>query len=31
RNWNEYNQPLRDRRKDVYGEMLGSDMNVGWY
>lgn len=31
RNWNEYNQPLRDRRKDVYGEMLGSEMNVGWY
>ncbi len=23
RNWNEYNQVLRDRRIDVYGEMLG--------
>ena len=24
RNWNEYNQVLRDRRSDVYDEMLGS-------
>jgi N-carbamoylputrescine amidase len=31
RNWTEYNQPLRDRRKDVYGEMLGSQQNAGWY
>ncbi|MCH2545568.1 MAG: nitrilase family protein [Alphaproteobacteria bacterium] len=31
RNWNEYNQPLRDRRKDVYGEMLGSQQTAGWY
>ena len=31
RNWTEYNQPLRDRRKDVYGEMLGSQQSAGWY
>jgi predicted amidohydrolase len=31
RNWNEYNQPLRDRRTDVYGEMLGSEARPGWY
>lgn len=31
RNWNEYNQVLRDRRKDVYDEMLGSGANPGWY
>lgn len=31
RNWNEYNQPLRDRRADVYGEMLGSSLKPGWY
>lgn len=31
RNWNEYNQPLRDRRKDVYDEMLGSTHAAGWY
>jgi predicted amidohydrolase len=31
RNWNEYNQPLRDRRTDVYGEMLGSEIKRGWY
>lgn len=31
RNWNEYNQPLRDRRADVYDEMLGSDVPRGWY
>jgi len=31
RNWNEYNQPLRDRRTDLYGEMLGSEMQPGWY
>ncbi|MGM0585787.1 MAG: nitrilase family protein [Pseudomonadota bacterium] len=31
RNWNEYNQPLRDRRADVYGEMLGSAAPRGWY
>jgi predicted amidohydrolase len=31
RNWNEYNQVLRDRRKDVYDEMLGSGVKPGWY
>ncbi len=31
RNWNEYNQVLRDRRKDVYDEMLGSGAKPGWY
>ncbi|MFN3259353.1 MAG: nitrilase family protein [Pikeienuella sp.] len=30
RNWNEYNQVLRDRRTDLYGEMLGSDARIGW-
>ncbi len=31
RNWNDFNQVLRDRRSDVYGEMLGSDAKPGWY
>ncbi len=31
RNWNEYNQVLRDRRTDVYGEMLGAQASPGWY
>lgn len=31
RNWNEYNQPLRDRRTDVYNEMLGSRHQPNWY
>jgi predicted amidohydrolase len=31
RNWNEYNQVLRDRRGDVYDEMLGSEAKAGWY
>ena len=31
RNWNDFNQPLRDRRSDVYDEMLGSDAPPGWY
>jgi len=31
RNWNAFNQVLRDRRTDVYGEMLGSDLKRGWY
>jgi predicted amidohydrolase len=31
RNWNAFNQVLRDRRSDVYGEMLGSDIKRGWY
>ena len=31
RNWNAFNQPLRDRRSDTYGEMLGSAVAPGWY
>lgn len=31
RNWNEYNQVLRDRRTDVYDEMLGAKAQRGWY
>jgi N-carbamoylputrescine amidase len=31
RNWNAFNQVLRDRRTDVYAEMLGSDAKRGWY
>ena len=31
RNWNAFNQVLRDRRSDVYDEMLGSGLNRGWY
>ena len=31
RNWNEYNQVLRDRRGDVYDEMLGTGTKPGWY
>jgi predicted amidohydrolase len=31
RNWNEYNQVLRDRRSDVYDEMLGANVAPGWY
>lgn len=31
RNWNEYNQVLRDRRSDVYAEMLGAEARPGWY
>jgi N-carbamoylputrescine amidase len=31
RNWNAFNQVLRDRRSDVYDEMLGSDIKRGWY
>ncbi len=31
RNWNEYNQVLRDRRSDVYDEMLGTNVKPGWY
>jgi len=31
RNWNAFNQVLRDRRRDVYGEMLGSSIKPGWY
>lgn len=31
RNWNAFNQVLRDRRSDLYGEMLGSNIKRGWY
>jgi predicted amidohydrolase len=31
RNWNAFNQVLRDRRGDVYDEMLGSGAKPGWY
>lgn len=31
RNWNAFNQVLRDRRTDVYAEMLGSEAKPGWY
>jgi predicted amidohydrolase len=31
RNWNPFNQVLRDRRTDVYDEMLGSKDPPGWY
>jgi predicted amidohydrolase len=31
RNWTEYNQVLRDRRTDLYDEMLGADEMPGWY
>lgn len=28
---NNFNQPLRDRRTDLYGELLGADIKKGWY
>ena len=28
---NDFNQPLRDRRIDLYGEMLGASIQRGWY
>ena len=31
RTLNEFNQLLRDRRIDVYDEMLGADAQRGWY
>jgi predicted amidohydrolase len=31
RTLNDFNQLLRDRRSDVYGEMLGADAKPGWY
>ena len=31
RNWNAFNQVLRDRRTDVYDEMLGAPVKRGWY
>src|SRR5246127_710848 len=30
-NWNAFNQVLRDRRSDLYDEMLGSGAKRGWY
>ncbi|MEM9629427.1 MAG: nitrilase family protein [Pseudomonadota bacterium] len=31
RSLNEFNQPLRDRRIDLYGETLGADVERSWY
>ena len=31
RNWNAFNQVLRDRRTDVYDQMLGSGHTAGWH
>jgi predicted amidohydrolase len=31
RNWNAFNQVLRDRRTDLYDEMLGARFAPGWY
>ena len=31
RNWNDFNQVMRDRRTDLYGEMLGTAARPGWY
>jgi N-carbamoylputrescine amidase len=31
RNWNAFNQVLRDRRTDMYDEMLGANLRPGWY
>ena len=31
RNWNDFNQVLRDRRTDLYGESLGAEITRGWY
>ena len=31
RTWNAFNQVMRDRRRDVYDEMLGSSHRPGWY
>jgi predicted amidohydrolase len=31
RNWNDFNQVLRDRRVDVYDQMLGADVKPSWY
>jgi predicted amidohydrolase len=31
RTLNSFNQLMRDRRTDVYGEMLGADAKPGWY
>jgi predicted HTH domain antitoxin len=31
RTLNEFNQLLRDRRVDLYDEMLGAEARRGWY
>lgn len=31
RNWNDFNQVLRDRRTDIYDRMLGSNSKPGWH
>ena len=31
RNWNDFNQVMRDRRTDLYAEALGADIVRGWY
>ena len=31
RNWNDFNQVLRDRRTDLYAENLGAGIQRGWY
>lgn len=31
RTLNDFNQVLRDRRSDIYGEMLGAEARPGWY
>ena len=31
RNWNDFNQVLRDRRTDLYAEHLGATIQRGWY
>lgn len=31
RNWNDFNQVLRDRRVDVYDQMLGANYPTGWH
>lgn len=31
RNWNDFNQVLRDRRIDLYAEDLGARIHRGWY
>ena len=31
RSLNNFNQVMRDRRTDVYSEMLGTDTKPGWY
>lgn len=31
RTLNDFNQVMRDRRADLYGEMLGSEAQPGWY